>query len=50
MNASWQNSCRDVFRCDSNEIIIMEFNVMFLMLLPLNWILLVCMLVTQSKL
>ena len=34
MNASWQNSCRDVFRSDGNEIIIMEFNLMFLMLLP----------------
>ena len=34
MNASWQNSCIDFFRSDSNEIITMEFNVMFLMLLP----------------
>ena len=34
MNASWQNSCIDVFRSDSNEIITVEFNLMFLMLLP----------------
>lgn len=34
MNASWQNSCIDFFRSDSNEIIIMKFNLMFLMLLP----------------